>query len=92
MATVAANVIVDSSSVPGHVANVLTGDAALSDKPAPAVICRLRAYRHDNYNTRTGLLGGNFVINKATPTVTVFRASPITYDGKTPPRRRPWYR
>jgi hypothetical protein len=79
----AANVIVDSSSVPGHVANVLTGDAATQTNAATyAVTADFVPTDSDNYNTLTGLSAGNFVINKATPTVTVsFAASPITYDG-----------
>jgi hypothetical protein len=60
------------SSVPGAVANVNTTARQPSDKRRH--LCgdgRLRADRHDNYNSLPALSAGNFVIDKATPTATL---------------------
>ena len=79
----AATVGITASSVPGTVANILTGGAA--SQTACGHLCGdggLCADDSTDYNTLTGLAAGNFVINKATPTATLaVNNSPVTYDG-----------
>ncbi len=78
----AATVTVSSSSVPGGVANILTGGAA--DQTAAgtyAVTADFVPTDTANYNTLTAQPAGNFVIDKATPTATLaVNNSPVTYD------------
>src|SRR5439155_223147 len=79
----AATVTLSASSVPGTVANVLTGGAATQTTAGTyAVTANFVPTDTTNYNTLTSLSAGNFVINKATPTATlVVTNSPQTYNG-----------
>jgi len=79
----AANVAVDTSSVPGTTANVLTGGAATQTNAGTyAVTADFVPNDSSNYKTLTGLSAGNFVIDKATPTATLaVNNSPQTYNG-----------
>lgn len=77
----AATVGITTSSVPGSVSNILTG--GLSNQTAAgtyAVTADFVPTDAANYNTLTGLSAGDFVINKATPTLSMTN-SPVTYDG-----------
>jgi hypothetical protein len=77
----AAAVGITASSVPGSVSNVLTGGAATQTNAGTyAVTADFVPTDAANYNSLTGLAAGNFVIDKATPTVTVTN-TPVTYDG-----------
>jgi hypothetical protein len=71
------------SSVPGAVANILTGGAASQTAAGTyAVTADFVPTDTANYNTLTGLAAGDFVIEKATPTATLaVNNSPMTYDG-----------
>ena len=79
----AATVGITTSSVPGAVANVLTGGAATQTTAGTyAVTADFVPTDTTNYNTLTGLAAGNFVIDKATPTATLAVSnSPQTYTG-----------
>ena len=79
----AATVGITVSSVPGAVANILTGGAATKTNAGTyAVTADFVPTDTANYNTLTGLSAGNFVIQKATPTATLaVTNSPVTYDG-----------
>src|SRR6266498_443545 len=78
-----ATVAISASSVPGAVANILTGGAATqTNANTYAVTADFVPTDTANYNTLTGLSAGNFVIDKATPTATLaVNNSPQTYDG-----------
>ena len=77
----AAIVGITTSSVPGSVSNILTGGAASQiTANTYEVLADFIPTDGNNYNTLTGLSVGNFVINKATPTLSVTN-SPVTYDG-----------
>ena len=80
----AATVSVSASSVPGAVANILTGGAATKTNAGTyAVTADFVPTDSANYNTLTGLSAGNFVIDKATPTATLaVTNSPQTYTGR----------
>lgn len=70
-----------TSSVPGTINNVLVGGSASQTNVGTyAVTANFTPDDAVNYNTLTGASAGNFVINKATPTLSVTN-SPITYDG-----------
>ena len=77
----AATVGITASSVPGTVANVLTGGAATQTNAGTyAVTADFVPTDTTNYNTLIGLAAGNFVIDKATPTATLaVNNSPQTY-------------
>ena len=79
----AATVGITASSVPGAVANVLTGGAATQTNAGTyAVTADFVPTDTTNYNTLIGLAAGNFVIDKATPTATLaVTNSPQTYTG-----------
>jgi hypothetical protein len=79
----AATVGITTSSVPGTVANVVTGGAATQTTAGSyAVTADFVPNDTTNYNTLTGLSAGNFVIDKATPTATLaVNNSPQTYNG-----------
>lgn len=75
-----ATVGITASSVTGSVANVLTGSAASQTNAGTyAVIADFVPNDTANYNTLTGLSAGNFVINKATPTIAWTNPADITY-------------
>ncbi len=77
----AATVGITTSSVPGSVSNILTGGAASQiSANTYAVTADFVPTDAVNYNSLTGLSVGNFVIDKATPTLSVTN-SPVTYDG-----------
>ena len=68
----AATVSISTSSVPGAVANILTGGAATQTTAGTyAVTASFVPTDTTDYNTLTGLSAGNFVIAKATPTATL---------------------
>ena len=68
----AATVGITVSSVPGAVANILTGGAATQTNAGTyAVTADFVPTDTTNYNTLTGLSAGSFVINKANATFTV---------------------
>jgi uncharacterized protein (DUF1778 family) len=70
------------SSVPGTVANVLTGRRPSRQRRHLCGDGRLRADRHDQLQHAAALSAGNFVIDKATPTATLAVSnSPQTYNG-----------
>src|SRR6266516_1556666 len=79
----AATVAISASSVPGAVANILTGGTATKTAAGTyAVTADFVPTDAANYNTLVGLAAGNFVIDKATPTATLaVNNSPATYDG-----------
>jgi|GEM_PF-1025632 len=87
-----ATVAISASSVSGVVANILTGGAA-TQTPAGtyAVTADFVPTDSANYNTLTGLSAGNFVIAKATATVTLsdltqtYTGSPLTPTATTAP-------
>jgi hypothetical protein len=67
----AATVGISASSVPGAVANILTGGAATqTNANTYAVTADFVPTDSTNYSTLTGLSAGNFVIGKATPVIT----------------------
>ena len=72
---------ITASSVPGAVANMLTGGAATQTNAGTyAVTADFVPTDTANYNTLTGLSAGNFVIQKATPTATLtVTNTPQTY-------------
>src|SRR6266498_2496681 len=70
-----------SASVPGSVSSILTGGAATQTAAGTyAVTANFVPTDTANYNSLTVAAAGNFVINKATPTLLV-NNSPVTYDG-----------
>ena len=76
-----ATVAISASSVPGAVANILTGGAATqTNANTYAVTADFVPTDTANYNTLTGLSAGNFVIDKATPTVNA-SGNTCTYNG-----------
>jgi hypothetical protein len=76
-----ATVGISASSVPGAVQNILTGDAATQTAASTyAVTANFVPTDSANYNTRTALAAGSFVIAKATPTLSVTN-SPVAYTG-----------
>ena len=79
----AATVAISASSVPGAVANILTGGSATRTNAGTyAVTADFVPTDTTNYNTLVGLAAGNFAINKATPTATLaVNNSPVMYDG-----------
>ena len=85
----AATVGITVSSVPGAVANILTGGAATKTNAGTyAVTADFVPTDTANYNTLTGLSAGNFVIQKATPTATLaVTNSPVTYTVRRRRRR-----
>src|SRR5204863_1539059 len=74
---------ITTSSVPGAVANVLTGGAATQTIVGTyAVTADFVPTDTANYNSLSGLSAGNFVIGKATPTATLgVTNSPQIYTG-----------
>jgi hypothetical protein len=75
-----ATVGISSSSVPGAVANILTGGAATQTNAGTyAVTADFVPTDTTNYNGLPGLSAGNFVINKANATVVVTPYN-VTYD------------
>jgi hypothetical protein len=80
----AALVSVTTSSVPGTVANILTGGSATqTNANTYAVTADFVPTDTTNYETLTGLSAGNFVIGKANATVVVtpYTSATTTYDG-----------
>jgi Bacterial Ig-like domain (group 3)/Galactose oxidase, central domain len=76
----AATVSITTSSVPGSVANILTGGAATKTNAGTyAVTADFVPNDTTNYNTLIGLSAGNFVIQKATPIITWANPADITY-------------
>ena len=79
-----AAVSISISSVPGTVANILTGGAATKTNAGTyAVTADFVPTDTTNYNTLTALSAGNFVINKANAafTVTPLTCPTTTYTG-----------
>ncbi|MBI2757319.1 MAG: hypothetical protein HYX49_01420, partial [Chloroflexi bacterium] len=75
-----ATVAISVSSVPGSVANILTGGLATqTDANTYAVTADFVPNDITNYNTLTGLSAGNFVIDKATPVITWANPADIIY-------------
>src|SRR5204863_24711 len=71
---------ITTSSVPGSVANILTGGAATQTNASTyAVTANFVPTDTINYNTLTGVSAGSFQIKKATATVVVTPYS-VTYD------------
>jgi len=79
----AVSVGITVSSVPGSVANILTGGAASqTDAGTYAVTADFVPTDAANYNSLLGQAAGNFVIEKATPTAMLaVHNSPVAYDG-----------
>jgi hypothetical protein len=76
----AATVAITISSVPGSVSNILTGGAASQTNVGTyAVTASFVPSDSINYNTLTDQACGNFVIDKATPILSITN-TPITYD------------
>jgi len=70
-----------TGSVPGTASSILTGGAATqTNAGAYAVTANFVPTDTTNFNSLVGASAGNFVINKATPTVSVTN-SPVTYNG-----------
>jgi hypothetical protein len=70
-----------SGSVSGTASSVLTGGAATQTNAGTyAVTANFTPSDATNYNSLTGASAGNFIINKATPTLSVAN-SPVTYNG-----------
>jgi len=70
-----------TGSVAGSASNILTGGVASKTNAGTyAVTANFTPTDTTNYNTLTNASAGNFVIDKATPTLSVTN-SPITYDG-----------
>ncbi len=77
----AALVSISTSSVPGTVANILTGGAATKTNAGTyAVTANFVPNDTTNYETLTGLSAGNFIIDKADASFTVTPYD-VTYDG-----------
>ena len=79
----AATVAVTVSSVPGSVANILTGGAAAQTGVGTyAVTADFVPTDGADYNSLLAQAAGNFVIEKATPSATLaVNNSPVAYDG-----------
>jgi hypothetical protein len=79
----AASVGITVGSVPGAVANILTGGASSqTDAGTYVVTADFVPTDGANYNRLLGQAAGNFVIGKATPTATLaVNNSPVTYNG-----------
>src|SRR6185503_7857546 len=76
----AATVGISASSVPGAVANILTGGTATKTAAGTyAVTADFVPTDTTNYTTLTSLAAGNFVIAKATPTITWPTPADIVY-------------
>jgi predicted outer membrane repeat protein len=70
-----------TGSVPGTASNILTGGSVVkTDVGTYAVTADFTPDDATNYNSLSGAPAGNFIINKATPTLFVTN-SPITYNG-----------
>ena len=70
-----------SGSVPGSVTNILTGGSASQTNAGTyAVTADFVPTDTANYNSLTGAPAGDFIINKATPTLSVTN-SPVLFDG-----------
>ena len=78
----AALVTISASSVPGAVANILTGGGATKTNAGTYIVTAdFVPTDSTNYKTLTGLSAGDFVIDKATPTATLSVSnSPKTYN------------
>ena len=77
----AATVGITTSSVPGSVSNIITGGAATQTNAGTyPVTANFVPTDTANFNTLVGQSAGNFVINQATPTLSVTN-SPVTYTG-----------
>ena len=59
-----------AGSVPGAVANILTGGAATRTNVGTYAVTADFVPSNTNYNSLLAQAAGNFVINKATPTAT----------------------
>jgi hypothetical protein len=81
----AATVSITVSSVPGTVANILTGGAATKTNAGTyAVTADFVPDDTSNYNSVIGLSAGNFKIDKGTPTATLAVSnSPQIYNGSS---------
>ena len=79
----AATVGITANSVPGSVANILTGGAASQTGAGTyGVTADFVPTDSANYNSLIGQPAGDFVIQKATPTATLaVDNTPVTYDG-----------
>jgi hypothetical protein len=74
-----ATVTISASSTPGSVANILTGGAASQTAADTYAVTADFVPTNTNYNTLTAQSAGNFVVSKATPSVTTWpTASAIT--------------
>ncbi|MFA4957064.1 MAG: MBG domain-containing protein [Candidatus Methanoperedens sp.] len=71
---------VSSGSVTGTVSNILTGGAASQTNAGTYAVTANFASTDSNYNSTTNAAAGNFIINKATPTLSVTN-SPVNYTG-----------
>ena len=70
-----------TGSVTGSVSNILTGGSATqTDANTYAVTADFTPSDTTNYNSLAGASAGNFVINKATPVLSIDN-SPVLYDG-----------
>src|SRR5205823_2919934 len=77
----AATVSITASSVPGSVANILTGGAATKTNAGTYAVTADFVPNNANYKTLTAVSAGDFVIDKATPTATLgVTNSPQTYN------------
>jgi len=76
-------IMVSSSSVPGTLSSILVGGAAnQTNAGSYATMATFVPTDSNNYNSLNNAFAGNFVINKATPTVTLAVSnSPVTYKG-----------
>ncbi|MCY2949606.1 MAG: MBG domain-containing protein, partial [Planctomycetota bacterium] len=76
-----ATVTVSASSVPGTVSTILLGTAANQTNAGTyATTATFLPTDSANYNSLTTVAAGNFVISKATPTISV-NNSPVIYNG-----------
>ncbi|NBU76943.1 MAG: hypothetical protein EBS30_17290, partial [Planctomycetes bacterium] len=78
-----ATVTVSASSVPGTISSILVNGAAnQTNAGSYATMATFVPTDSNNYNSLNNAFAGNFVINKATPTVTLAVSnSPVTYNG-----------
>ena len=71
-----------SANVAGNVTNVLTGGSATKTNAGTyTVTASFTPSDPANYNTLTNVTVGNFIIDKATPILSITN-SPVTYDGQ----------
>ncbi len=71
-----------NSSVPGSITNILTGGSASQTNAGTyPVTADFVPTDTANYNNLTGASAGSFIINKATPTLSVMN-SPVLFDGQ----------